>query len=100
VPRLEPAYASRDDFERVLRDDEKLFDGFDLYIVDNEDVVVDGQPLDSPIGKETPESKVVWFFQNEQEIPAPPAGARRVVDDRVREKWIATAEGMSAIDSL
>ena len=88
------AYANPEDFQQVVADDSTLFDGFDLYIVDQETHIVPAEPLDAPLGQETPEAKVVWLYAGE--APAPPAGARRVVDNRVRGKLVFTTDGARA----
>lgn len=95
----EVAYASMEDYQVVVDDDDNLFDGFDLYIVDEEQVIVAGEPLDAPIGEVTPECKVIWLYPAGHEIAPPPIGACRVVDNRVRERWVVSADGMLATAS-
>lgn len=93
----EKAYATQEDFEEVLRDDQNLFDGFDLYVVEEEIYSVPGEPLPAPLGAETPETKFIWFIENANPVPAPPAGARRVVDNRVRHRLVYRDGGWTAV---
>ena len=90
------AYATPEDFQQVVADDRTLFDGFGLYVVDRETYVVPGAPLDGPLGQATPEAKIVWFYRDADQAPPPPAGARRVVDNRVRCKLVFTEDGARA----
>lgn len=87
------AYARRQDFEEVLADDRTLFDAFRLYVVTGEKEVIHGQPLASPVGEVTPEFKVVWAFPDAGAAPAPPPGARRVVDNVVGHELVHMEDG-------
>lgn len=82
------AYASKEDFRRLLADDQSLFSGFDLYVISNEKVVVPGKPLDSPLGEKTPEAKTVLMYSDASHLPPPPPGARRVIDNIVSHKLV------------
>lgn len=84
----EKAYATQEDFDEVLRDDQSLFSGFDLYVVDQEIETMPGAALDSPLRQPTPEMKFLWFYRDAQAARPPPPGARRVVDNRVRTKLV------------
>lgn len=90
------AYATPEDFQQVVDDDRTLFDGFDLYVVDLEtEVVADASP-DGPLGQATAGTKAVWLIADAARAPAPPAGASRVVDNRVRCKLVFTETGARA----
>lgn len=82
------ANATKDDFRTVLVDDQSLFSGFDLYVVSSERVLVPGKPLDSPPGERTPESKIVLMYPDASNLPPPPPGARRVIDNIVSHKLV------------
>jgi hypothetical protein len=81
------AYATREHFEAVVADDRSLFDSFQLYVIVEETYPIPGEPLDTPLGQVTPETKLVWMYQY-AEAPPPPAGARRVVDNHVGYKLV------------
>lgn len=87
------AYATREDFQQVVDDDRTLFDGFELYVVDRETCVVPGDPPAAPLGEASPGVKAVWLLADAGQAPPPPAGARRVVDNRVRCKLVFAADG-------
>ena len=82
------AYATPEDFNEVLVDDRTLFDSFELYVVVEETQTVPGEPLDSPLGEPTPETKLIWMYTDAKTAPPPPTGARRVVDNRVGHKLV------------
>ena len=84
------AYASKEDFEKVLVDDRTMFSGYELYVVNEEVEVVGGEPLDSPLYEATPEVKAVWLYRDAADVPPPPPGARRVVDNRVMDQRTTT----------
>jgi hypothetical protein len=92
----EVAYATQEDFQQVVADDRTLFDGFDLYVVDQETYPVPGEPLAAPFGHATPEAKAIWLYPDAAAAPAPPSGARRVVDNRVRCKLVFAEDGRRA----
>ena len=90
----EISYATPEDFQQVLEDDRSfLHDDKPLYVVVSETERVAGEPLDSPLGEKTPEAKAIWFFANADDVPAPPAGARRVVDSTVGYRLQHTGGG-------
>ena len=82
------ANATKEDFKQVLVDDQSLFAGFDLYVVQKEQVVLAGDALPSPLGEETPEVKTILFYPSASGLPAAPKGARRVVDNFVSHKLV------------
>ena len=87
------AYAQQQDFEEVLTDDISLFDGFRLYVVTAEFLIVSGELLDSPLGELTPECKAVWTFHDASALPQAPRKARRVVDNFVSYELVHTGNG-------
>ena len=89
----EKAYATREDFEEVLHDDQNLFAGFELYVVDQEVEAAPGKPIEAPLGQPTPGTKLVWFIADPVTAPPPPTGALRVVDNRVRHKLVHDGNG-------
>jgi hypothetical protein len=94
------AYATPEDFQAVLADDRTLFDGsFNLYVAVGEDAVVPGDPLDSPLAARTPEAKLIWFYPDAASVPPPPAGARRVVDNRIGYRMGADETGIAPVPS-
>lgn len=94
-------YDSPEDRKRVFEDDQTLIDHSktSLYLVEKEVVVVAGAPLDTPFGSETPESKVVVFYRDASDIPAPPPSARRVVDNVVSHALTMADRGRVRIPS-
>ncbi len=86
------AYDNMEDFEEVWADDQSFIGGFDLYVVDREIPIAEGEPLDTPLEQETPEPKVVWFLPADH-AQLPPEGARRVIDNRVAKKIVYSQEG-------
>jgi hypothetical protein len=93
----EIAYATPEDFEAVVRDDRTLFDGSDLYVATKETYPVPGEPLASPLGAQTPEAKLIWFYGDAAAAPPPPPAARRVVDNHIGYKLVWKPEGRLSI---
>ena len=83
---LNPAisYATSEDFNTVREDDRTLFDGFRLYVVNAEHVVVDGHPPTTQLGLRSPMRKVIWRYAMNSRLPPPPPWAVRVVDNCVK----------------
>ena len=75
----EQIYDKPEDFAQVRAD--RMNDRRDLYVVDER--ILRGMPVDSPLGRPNPAAKVVWFYDDAANAPPPPAGAQRVVDNRV-----------------
>ena len=84
------AYASAEDFKQVYEDDQSLFSGFDLYVVTQERVLVPGPPIDSPLARRTPGTKLIWTYPDAENLPPPPSCAYRVVDNVVSHKLVMT----------
>ncbi|HKQ84206.1 MAG TPA: hypothetical protein VJS42_18555 [Steroidobacteraceae bacterium] len=82
------SYATPEDFQKVLTDDQTLFDAFELYVVWSEKERVPSATLDSPLGEATPEAKAIWMYPDANALPPAPSGARRVVDNFVSHKLI------------
>ena len=81
------AYATREEFEQVFADDRSFIGDFELYVVTEEEYVISAEPLDTPLGQETPEAKAVWMHSDAGTL-APPPGARRVIDNRVSHRLV------------
>lgn len=58
------------------------------FIVDEQ--VVRGGPIKAELGR-TPGVKVIWIYHRGDKVPAPPAGAWRVVDNRVKNNPVGAA---------
>lgn len=86
-------YETKADFEKVLVDDKTMFSGYELYIVGREDVVIDGPLPVFAQGDLTPLIKAVWLYRNRADVPPPPLGALRVVDNHVIARRRATGDG-------
>ncbi|HKT84744.1 MAG TPA: hypothetical protein VJQ77_01515 [Novosphingobium sp.] len=84
------AYASAEDFNQVLQDDQSLFSGFDLYVVTQERTVVPGPTIDSPLEQRTPGTKLIWTYADAGNLPPPASSAYRVVDNLVSHKLVLT----------
>jgi hypothetical protein len=90
------AYATPEDFQAVLKDDRTLFDGtLNLYVATAETWPVPGEPRDAPMGTQTPEIKLIWFYPDASAVPPPPAGARRVVDNRIGYRMGIVGESLA-----
>lgn len=87
------AYASMEDFQQVFTDDRSFIGDMDLYVVESEEHVVAAEPLDSPLGQETCEAKAIWFYEKDSDVPPPPPGARRVIDNHVSRKMVYQNDG-------
>ncbi|HKT72297.1 MAG TPA: hypothetical protein VJQ47_05360 [Steroidobacteraceae bacterium] len=81
------AYATAEEFQRVLTDDRSFIGDFELYVVTEEELVIAAEPLATPLGRETPEAKAVWMYGDAGALPPPPR-ARRVIDNRVSRKLV------------
>lgn len=86
-------YDTKADFEKVLVDDRTMFSGYELYIVAREDVVIDGQLPAFVQGELTPLVKAVWLYRTASDVPPPPPGALRVVDNRIKDRRKASGDG-------
>ena len=86
------AYASMDDFNEVFVDDQSLFNGFELYVVTSEIVVVDGPIPASPLEQATPGVKLIERLADAADLPAPNPAAVRVVDNVVSHKLTMTED--------
>lgn len=84
------AYKSMEDFQQVLADDQSLFGGFDLYVVTREEAIVPGPPIDFPLEQRTPGTKLIQTFADANNLPQPPSGAYRVVDNLVDHQLVMT----------
>lgn len=97
---LNPAnvFASAEDMAKVTSD--RIGNGHSkTYLV--EEKHVHGESLSSPLFKQTPGVKVVWFYHTGDTIPAAPKGGYRVVDNKVVKRLEATvAAGKVSWDSV
>lgn len=87
------AYASMQDFEQVFTDDRSFIGDMDLYVAGKEEHVVAAEPLDAPLGQETGEAKAIWFYKGSGDVPPPPPGARRVIDNHISRKMVYRNDG-------
>ena len=91
--QMNPAKALKpylpEDMPRV-RADEKARAGnrMEGFIVDEQ--VVRGKPVDAELGR-TPGVKIIWLYRRGDKVPAPPAAAWRVVDNRVKNNPVGAA---------
>jgi hypothetical protein len=77
------AYATQEEFDAVVADDRTLFSDSILYVVVEESYPLGGKDPTVPPGTVTPGLKLIWLYHSADDAPPPPAGARRVVDNRV-----------------
>jgi hypothetical protein len=89
------SYASQADADQVLNDHKSFIGRTDIYVV--EERVLWGEPLDTPLREATPEAKLGWLFRHGDSQPQPPPGARRVVDNRVRQQLVPASPDLAMI---
>jgi hypothetical protein len=77
------AYATQADFDAVVADDRTLFSDSILHVVVEETFPVGSKDPGVAPGTATPGFKLIWLYRSPDDAPPPPAGARRVVDNRV-----------------
>ena len=82
------AYATPEDFEAVLTDDQSLFDAFELYVVRAEKELTPLAVLDHPREEARPETKLLWMYTDAEALPPSPSRARRAVDNFVSHKLV------------
>jgi hypothetical protein len=92
---IEIAYDTKEDAEAVWTDDRTLFESFELYVITQEREIA-GRRVESVLEEKTPGVKLVCFYPNASDAPAPPSGARRVVDNHVSHKLVFNGTGFTA----
>jgi len=75
------SFATPEDAAQLMADHDSFIGPYDAYAV--EERVVRGGPPDGPLGARTPGAKVVSWYRDDGDVPDPPLGATRVVDQRV-----------------
>jgi len=88
------AYENMDDFNAVFVDDQSMFQSFDLYVITDETLFVNGAIPPAPLEKMTPGVKMIERFDDCCSLPPPHPKAVRVVDNTVSHK-LALADDFS-----
>src|SRR6476620_1763730 len=90
------SFATEDDAKTLMADHDSFIGPYDAYAVEEE--VVHGALPDAPLGQVAPGAKVFVRYADVADVPAPPADATFVVDQRVvqnvmpgspRSRWCA-----------
>jgi hypothetical protein len=93
------AYATREDFEAVVKDDRTLFSSNALYVAVRETQPIPGDaPLVEP-GQPTPQTKLIWLYADAATAPPPPAWALRVLDNHIGYQLVSTDTGRKQVES-
>jgi hypothetical protein len=90
------AFASPENQAEMIADHEWFIGSQDIYVVEEQQVVA-GEALDTPLSTPTPEAKLVWLYGENDKVPEPPAGARRVIDHRVTQILLSEAPALAVI---
>jgi EthD domain len=105
------SFATEDDAKTLMADHDSFIGPYDAYAVSEE--VVHGALPDAPLGAVAPTTKVFVRYADAAAVPAPPADALHVVDQRVvqtvmpgspelavvRTLWFADASAAAALDA-
>jgi len=75
------SFATEDDAKALMADHDSFIGPYDAYVVVEERVA--GALPDAPLGEVAPGAKVFARYASADEVPAPPADATYVVDQRV-----------------
>ena len=75
------SFATPEDAQELMTDHDSFIGPYDAYLV--EEHVVRGDAPDAPLGAVGPDAKLVSLHHEGDAVPEPPAGATRVVDQRV-----------------
>jgi hypothetical protein len=92
------SFATPEDAAALMADHNSFIGPYDAYAVDER--VERGGPPDGPIGARTPGAKVVSLYRNAADIPEPPPGATRVIDQSVMQGITPGAAPLALIRSL
>ena len=92
------SFATPEDAAELMADHDSFIGPYDAYAVD-EHVLVGAAP-DGPLGTRAPGAKLVSVYRDAGDVPAPPPGATRVIDQRVLQALTPGAPPLALIRSV
>jgi hypothetical protein len=92
------SFATEDDAKTLMADHDSFIGPYDAYAV--EEVVVHGALPDAPLGDVAPGAKVFVRYADVSEVPAPPADATFVVDQRVLQNIMPGSPDVALVRTI
>jgi hypothetical protein len=92
------SFATEDDAKTLMADHNSFIGPYDAYAV--EEVVVHGALPDAPLGEIAPGAKVFVRYADAAAVPAPPADATFVVDQRVVQNIMPGSPDVAVVRSI
>jgi len=92
------SFASEDDAKTMMADHDSFIGPYDAYAVVEE--VVHGALPDAPLGEVAPGAKVFVRYTDADDVPAPPADATYVVDQRVVQNVMPGSPELAVIRTI
>jgi hypothetical protein len=92
------SFATEEDAKILMADHDSFIGPYDAYAV--EETVVQGSVPDAPIGERAAGTKVFVRYADAAAVPAPPADARCVVDQRVVQNMMPGSPDVALIRTM
>jgi hypothetical protein len=92
------SFATEEDAKTLMADHDSFIGPYDAYAVDEE--VVQGALPDAALGEVAPVAKVFACYRAVDDVPAPPADATYVVDQRVVQTVMPGSPEMAVVRTL
>jgi EthD domain-containing protein len=92
------SFATDDDAKTLMADHNSFIGPYDAYAV--EEAVVHGALPDAPLGEIAPGAKVFVRYPDAAAVPAPPADATFVVDQRVLQNIMPGSPDLALVRSI
>ena len=92
------SFATPEDAQTLMADHDSFIGPYDAYVVDEQ--IVRGDAPDAPLGARGDEAKLVARYREGDAVPEPPAGATRVVDQRVLQSLMPDGPALALIRNV
>jgi len=92
------SFATEEDAKALMADHDSFIGPYDAYAV--EEVIVQGGLPDAPLGAVAPGAKVFVGYADASSVPAPPADATYVVDQRVVQTVMPGSADLAVVRTI
>jgi hypothetical protein len=92
------SFATEADAKTLMTDHDSFIGPYDAYVVT--ETVVQGQLPDAPLGEVAPRTKVFVRYADAADVPAPPADALHVVDQRVEQNVMPGSPDLAVVRTI
>jgi hypothetical protein len=92
------SFATEADAKTMMTDHDSFIGPYDAYTVEEE--VVQGSLPDAPLGAVASGAKVFVRYTNDDDVPAPPADATYVVDQRVTQNIMPGSPELAVVRTI